>query len=414
MKIINTIEELDQILDEIESQSQGSYLELQKQLPGFRMEYDLQVPDDPYSTEYRNAQFALYEKIAGQPYAVENEVSDVDVEAAVRQPYPYNIDDNQVVGDHLIKLGNVVRALELDPGSKIIELGAGWGDLSLLLALMGFDVTAVEINQKACQVINRRANNLGVELNVVHDDFFYIEQLAGPVDALIFLSAFHHCADHVRLIRSFHSAVKRTGSVYLAGEPINSDFPLPWGLRLDGESLWAIRSLGWLELGFSEDYFIKVFEKFDWLVEKQNSESDSGVTIYKASQPPRCPIEMTAAHPGLLSQIGVKGEGQISVTGAEEGFLVYGPYIGLNEGKYSAIVEFKVSDRTTGTGRVDIACDTGEKILASKGINFSDLHHNPIFQIDFMCTRLERDLEVRLFCHQGAAAGVSSIRIVKR
>ena len=31
--------------------------------------------------------------------------------------------------------------------------------------------------------------------------------------------------------------------------------PYPWGLRLDGESIRSISEFGWMELGFSEDYF---------------------------------------------------------------------------------------------------------------------------------------------------------------
>ena len=61
----------------------------------------------------------------------------------------------------------------------------------------------------------------------------------------------------VGLLRALRQAVMPEGRIFFGGEPITADFPMPWGLRLDGNSLWAIRKNGWLELGFREDYFAR-------------------------------------------------------------------------------------------------------------------------------------------------------------
>ena len=53
-----------------------------------------------------------------------------------------------------------------------------------------------------------------------------------------------------------------------AAEPIADAYPAPWCLRLDGESLWAIRQNGWFELGFQETYFIDTMARFGWAIEK--------------------------------------------------------------------------------------------------------------------------------------------------
>jgi hypothetical protein len=53
--------------------------------------------------------------------------------------------------------------------------------------------------------------------------------------------------------------------VFFAAEPILEAFPVPWGVRVDGESLWAIRQNGWLELGFQESYFVRTLLRLGWL-----------------------------------------------------------------------------------------------------------------------------------------------------
>jgi len=41
------------------------------------------------------------------------------------------------------------------------------------------------------------------------------------------------------------------------------------GLRLDGESVWAIRRMGWMELGFKESYFRQLMDGNGWVLRKE-------------------------------------------------------------------------------------------------------------------------------------------------
>ena len=58
------------------------------------------------------------------------------------------------------------------------------------------------------------------------------------------------------------------GRVVFAGEPISRKLNAPWGLRMDGESLWAIRTNGWLELGFRRSYFLQALERYGWVAKR--------------------------------------------------------------------------------------------------------------------------------------------------
>ena len=281
---VRTLPELAQVLSKLEAASQISDDELRKLFPTFRMEFSKQVPLDPYSDEYARNQFELYRKISGRTYSVENEKSVFNIDSATVSPFPYSTQSCKTVGDHVTAIAHLIHTMDLKPGAKIVEFGPGWGNTTLLLAMMGFEVTAVDIEEAFCALISRRAEQNGIKINVVNADFAWIEQIAEPVDAIIFFESFHHCSDHLRIIKALSRAVKVDGKVYFASEPITPDFPIPWGIRLDGESLWAISRHGWLELGFSEKYFVETLRKFGWLVDKHITSSLPRATVYVAKR----------------------------------------------------------------------------------------------------------------------------------
>ena len=67
-----------------------------------------------------------------------------------------------------------------------------------------------------------------------------------------------------------------------AAEPITDAFYAPWGIRSDGQTLWAIRKFGWMELGFTESYFRKSMTRRGWTVEKFSSDASSLATVFVA------------------------------------------------------------------------------------------------------------------------------------
>jgi len=70
-------------------------------------------------------------------------------------------------------------------GKKVLEIGAGTGLISIILAKKGADVTAVDINEKAveCTKRNARINNINIE--VLEGDLF--EPVSGKkYDIIVF------------------------------------------------------------------------------------------------------------------------------------------------------------------------------------------------------------------------------------
>ncbi|HUJ67500.1 MAG TPA: class I SAM-dependent methyltransferase [Acidimicrobiales bacterium] len=267
-QVLRTLDELDDRLDRLDVAAAESDDALRREFLTFRMDLDFPMPPDPYSSEYRRAVFELYELLHGSPYSTANEDTPFDTAAAVDAPFPFCTQSAKTVGDHLMGIGHIVRSLDLPPGSRVLEMGAGWGNTTLVLAQMGHKVTAIDVSPKFTDLIQSRAGRIGTHIDTVVGDFAKIHDLEGQFDAVVFFESFHHCSDHLGLLSGLDRVVAPGGQVMFAAEPIGKSFPVPWGLRLDGESLWAIRRHGWLELGFHSSYFVQTLDRYGWRVDR--------------------------------------------------------------------------------------------------------------------------------------------------
>lgn len=339
METLTTWEALDRKLAEAAEASKISDDKMREVFQSFRMEYPTDLPSDPGSPEYRSRQNDLYEKISQRKYSAANEHTSFDVESASTRPFPFYTGSCTTVSTHLILVATLIRLLDLPPGAEILEFGPGWGNTTIFLAQMGYKVRAYDIEPNFVDLIRRRADRLGLELEVDVGGFLDIDKFDKQFDAIIFFECFHHCSDHIRLIDGLHKCVKPGGKVIFGAEPILQDFPVPWGLRLDGESLWAVRNFGWLELGFREDYFLATMEKYGWTCEKHKSLDAAFVNFYVAT---RFTFPTLDIHAGsdtrLMSHWAERADEGLSA-GPGEGYLCFGPYVPVPGGDYVAEVE---------------------------------------------------------------------------
>lgn len=376
----------------------------------FKAPFDLNIPDDPFSNEYRDHQFAIYKVLAGKTYLPLNEKSPFDVDAAAVKPFPYLHKSCELVGNQLMAIGFLIKALNLRAGARILEFGPGWGNTTLALAKMGFEITAVDIEQNFIDLINKRAIMEGLTIEAIHGDFSLIETVKRKFDAVLFFECFHHSSDHLALIAGFENAVEKGGLVCFAAEPINPEFPIPWGLRMDGESIWAIRKNGWLELGFNQTYFRDALGKFGWrgLTTKGHDSPWSSVIIAKRLSDWGGTFDFREK--GLCTQIG-KVVGSSCVSTGSEGYLAYGPYISLPAGAYQ--IEILADDVGNFYGEllIDVVVNSAATCITQVSISSAThgLKHWPI--IPFTADYDMHNLEVRIFCSLGTHLRVSAIRI---
>jgi SAM-dependent methyltransferase len=294
VKVITTLKDLDAQLILVDEAGGRSDDDLRSVLASFEFRSPDPVPADPNSEAYRSQQHELYLNISGATsYTPANELSEwlQDVEKASRIPFPYYTRSAQTVGDQLMALGFIIKTMNLPSGASVLEFGPGWGNTSEAMARMGYAVTAVDIEPKFTELIDHRAKRLNVPLRTICGSFGPVIDSAGKwetFDCVLFFECFHHCADHLKLIKQLSGMTKDSGIVAFASEPITEDFPVPWGLRLDGMSVWSIRRFKWLELGFKESYFVRTMLKHGWIVEKKTcADTHLGVIFLARRNPGR-------------------------------------------------------------------------------------------------------------------------------
>jgi ubiquinone/menaquinone biosynthesis C-methylase UbiE len=272
VKMLTTEKELDAKLAQAAELFPLSDNEARRFLAGFEFVAP-QMPSDPFSPEYATAQWDLYRRISGRDtYETSNEQTGFDLESCVQAPYPFSTGSSRQVADQLAACSYIVRHLNPQRGQRIVEFGPGWGNLTLQLAMMSVDTTAVEVAPMFVELLRRRAPANG-HLKVVEIDMLDFKA-EHPFDAAVFFESFHHCSDHLQMLRSLRSTVTESGIVLFAAEPITW-MPYPWGLRLDGLSLFSTRSSGWLELGFDQRYFDEALQRTGWRSERRRSRSMS-------------------------------------------------------------------------------------------------------------------------------------------
>lgn len=270
LKQLRSVDELDAELDRVEQAFRISADAGRRAFSSFYLSAPRDLPSDADSAEYRDAQFALYFKISGRAqYQIENEHSPFDLELASHTPFPYQTGSATVVGDQLISQGFLLKALPVAPPAEIVEFGPGWGNTTSHLVKTGYRVTAVEVDPKFCELLRRRCAEHANNLSVVQGDMLAFKSET-KFDVAIFFESFHHCTDHVQLLRNVRDMLRPEGSILFGAEPV-ADFPQPWGVRLDGESLWAMRKYGWLELGFDREYFFRLLRREGFDVTRTHS-----------------------------------------------------------------------------------------------------------------------------------------------
>jgi SAM-dependent methyltransferase len=271
-------------------------------LGGFVVALPAPPPPDPFADSYREWTWDLYRRLSGRgSYDTANEASPFDLERALNRPFPYESGSLKMVGRDLVARGhllatlaNTLPAVPASARPRVVEFGAGWGNLTADLVATGLDVTVVELDPKFCALIGHRCAGGPGELTVRQTDMlgFATEE---PFDAAVFYESFHHCADHLTMLDGLHRIVRPGGVVLFAAEPVQR-LGYPWGPRLDGLSVWSSRTHGWLELGFDTRYFDAALARTGWTGQRVGvgtRPSEADVIVAAPTEPGAGP-----GHPG--------------------------------------------------------------------------------------------------------------------
>jgi len=233
---------------------------------------------DPFGLAYKEQVLAIYRTISGNKYydpLMMERTEATDVFDTATCPIPYRFAESRLVGEFLSCYGHILKTLDVKANADILEYGPGEGQLSIHLARLGCNVHAIDIERRFLESIQRQCEALGISI-VTQVGRFGDGIGDKKFDRVVFFEAFHHCLDHQDALMRIRDLLKPNGFICFSGEPILSAqspdreeiLPYPWGLRLDGDAIRSIAEFGWMELGYSEDYFIELLGRCGHSVER--------------------------------------------------------------------------------------------------------------------------------------------------
>lgn len=325
--------------------------------PAFETEIDETL--DPFSDAYFDSQIALYREVAGRDLdQTVGELHDIDITPNLAAANPMAIGDVAYISEHVRVVSTMLELAALRNEPEILDMGAGHGLAAEIFAFAGCRVTAVDIDPLLSELSRRRAaaRNLPIERVVLnYDDLSALPE--SHFEAAFFFQSLHHCLRPWDLVSQLRTKLVDGGMIAFAGEPIQSIWWRNWGLRLDAESLFVARTLGWCEMGWSRGFIRSCFEKAGFrltffsggvgggeigIATTHTARLDKvrkravrmGLKEIRGSSRTDFPDTALASDCGALASVtGGRGFRQ---TGPQGGFLVFGPHITLPPGEYEA------------------------------------------------------------------------------
>lgn len=402
--------------------------EMRSRYGDYRLKFESVVDSSlsPYSPEYFDQQLRLYSEIAGRPLdQASGELHEVDVEALVGGANPKGVQDVGDVGENSRCMLNMLALTGLRGSPKVLDLGAGHGVSSEILAYAGCQVHAVDIDPALGELSRRRAAARGFALtrtDASYDDLANLPKQAYA--AAFFFQSLHHCLTPWRLIETLRLSLLDDGVIAFAGEPLQSEWWPHWGLRLDPESIYVARRYGWFESGWSHDFLADCFARAGMRLDFFNGGNGGGeIGVATPGEERRASVRATAVTLGLrcltdgppvaetrfATLTGVRrdlgGRPGFQQTAGGDSYLLYGPYTQLDAGDHRISLQVRDLRRGLGPGALKIDCvTTGERELRPSLTIHSDdaASTDRLVTFDIALPQLTKGVEVRAK-HTGSA-----------
>lgn len=112
------------------------------------------------------------------------------------------------------KLQTMFDALELKPGMRLLDIGAGWGAVTRFCAPRGVEVTSLTLAQNSHEHISQLLRNMNAPGQVILEDFL-LHRPEKPYDAITILGVIEHIPAYRRFFQQVWSCLKAGGRFYL-------------------------------------------------------------------------------------------------------------------------------------------------------------------------------------------------------
>jgi len=136
------------------------------------------------------------------------------------------------------KLDRTYQALELRPGARLLEIGAGWGGTLEYFCRRGVKVTGLTLYQDSYDYVQEIIRRNHFDGKVLQQDFFTY-RADEPYDAIVMYGVIEHILEYRRLFERVWSCLKPGGKIYLDGSATREKHSLSQFAR---RYLWQGRS----------------------------------------------------------------------------------------------------------------------------------------------------------------------------
>ncbi len=151
-------------------------------------------------------------------------------------------------------------------GKRLLDVGAGLGESSVRFALLGADVTALDLSPGMLEVAARLAGQCGVKITTVHSPGENLAVESASFDVVYIANTIHHVTSKRALLAEIHR-VLRPGGAFYSWDPlkynpvINLYRRLATKVRTDDES-----PLGIGDLALMREFFPDLQHREFWFL----------------------------------------------------------------------------------------------------------------------------------------------------
>jgi cyclopropane-fatty-acyl-phospholipid synthase len=112
------------------------------------------------------------------------------------------------------KMEQAFRALRLEPGMRVLNIGAGWGPTERYFGSRGVHVTGLTIGEDSSAFVQRLIDREGLTAEVKLEDFL-VHRPEKPYDAIVILGVIEHIPDYRRFAQRVWECLRPGGLIYL-------------------------------------------------------------------------------------------------------------------------------------------------------------------------------------------------------
>ena len=124
------------------------------------------------------------------------------------------------------KLEFAIDACKLKRGSRVLDVGGGWGSFTEQAGRRGIEVTSLTISRKSEEYLTELFQQLQLPCKVVNLEFLEYNSFE-PYDAIVILGVMEHLPDYPAVLRQFQRLLKPGGYVYLDASAFREKYSKP-------------------------------------------------------------------------------------------------------------------------------------------------------------------------------------------